>query len=106
MKRLLFIIIAALGFTSCAHFHDSNVSVWAGGLWIIQALIAIGFFICVYHVWQAYNSGTVEGGGNDKPYVDYGKGVKPPMKWNGWLIFAIIAFVAFWVVVYAVNHGR
>lgn len=105
MKRLLFLLPILL-LISCAHFHDDpTLSVWAGGLWIIPALIAIGFFISAYRAYVAYNSGTVEGGGGGKGPTRDVNG-KPPMYKNGWLWFAVILFVAFWVIVYVVNHGR
>lgn len=116
MKRLIF-LLPILFLVSCAHYvDDPTKSVWSGQLWIIPVAIAIGFFICAYNAWRAWNSGTIEGGGRGRHGEDYGpvhdvtgpKGEKlhPPMKNNGYMWFAIILFVAFWVVVYVVNHGR
>jgi hypothetical protein len=112
MKRiatLTSVFLLALVFlcTGCTDFANSpGVSVWSGGLWILPTLLLIGALIFGYNAWTAYNSGTVEGGGNDKPYVDYGKSVKPPMSKNGHLWFSVIFLVAFIVVVYVVVHGR
>jgi hypothetical protein len=108
MKQLFAFLVSIiwLGLLSCAHFaNDPSTSVWAGGLWILPLLIAIGFFVFAYKAYKAYTGGTVEGGGSLKGPTRDVNG-KPPMKNNGALWFAVILFVAFWVVVYVVNHGR
>lgn len=123
MKRIINSIVAATFLliisllTSCGHFHDDPTkSVWSGGLIVIPILIAIGFVICAYKAWRAYNSGTIEGGGLTKDGRDLGpvhdvtgpngEKIHPPMYNNGWMWFAIILFVSFWVVVYIVNNSK
>lgn len=108
MKQLFYFLIVATLFTSCSKFADGQ-SVWAEGLWLLPVLIAIGFGLAVYRAWVAWNSGTVIGGGYPHgPKRDVtgpnGEKIRPPMYKNGWLWFAVILFVAFWVVVYVVNR--
>ena len=111
MKRLLFILFS-LALFSCAHYKDDPTkAVWSEGLWIIPLLIAIGFIVFAIRAWVAYNSGTIEGGSYETgPVRDIrgpkGEKVKPPMYKNGNFWFAVILFIAFWVVVIIVNNGR
>lgn len=104
MKQSVIVFLSAILLMSCAHYSDGS-SVWSGWLWIIPALIAIGFVIFAIKAWRAYNSGTVEGGGSGKGPTRNVPG-RPPMKNNGAMWFAIILFIAFWVVVFAINHAR
>lgn len=110
MKQLFFLatmfLLSTMFLISCSHYaNDPSTSVWSKGLWIIPVLIGIGFFVYAIKAYRAYNSGTVEGGGSGKGPTHDVSG-RPPMYKNGAFWFAVILFVAFWVVVYVVNHGR
>jgi hypothetical protein len=104
MKQLfiLFIAIAWFGLLSCAHFHDSNVSVWAGGLWILPWLTGIGAIICYVLAYFSSKSnsttqtkhGTIDNTGN------------VPITKLGLFWFGVILTVATIIIVYVVNHGH
>jgi heme/copper-type cytochrome/quinol oxidase subunit 2 len=104
MKQLFILIIAItwFGLLSCAHFHDTNTSVWSGGLWILPWLTGIGAIVCYVLAYFSSKSnsttqtkhGTIDNTGN------------VPITKLGLFWFGVALTVATIIIVYVVNHGR
>lgn len=108
MKKLLFFLIACVALMSCGHFHDEPTkSVWAGGLWVLPWLTAIGsviFFVLAY-LSSKSNSTTQRNTGSAGAYVEDNTGNVPIYK-LGFFWFGVILAVATIIIIIWVNAEK
>lgn len=103
MKSIIFLLILAIILSSCGHFHDDpTLSVWAGGLWIIPWVLAVGsaifFAISIFKSRSGWKQQTKSG-------YQYGKEPVPVTK-IGQFWFGVALALACIIMIIAVNYAK